>query len=128
MIRKRPCRICRKWFEPHPRAGCRQRVCSREDCQRERHRRACAAWRERDGPGEREERLRRRLVRQDNEAVPRQNVDPLSGLDWSAVRDAVGLEVAVVIEESGKLLVGWTRDTVHTQVIRTRRGSKRYGR
>jgi hypothetical protein len=77
---------------------------------------------------EREERLRRRLVRQDNEWAPRQNVDPLSGLDWSAVRDAVGLEVAVVIEESGKLLMGWARDTVYTQVIRTRRGSTKYGR
>jgi hypothetical protein len=41
MRRKRPCRICRRWFVPHPGAGDRQHVCSAVDCQRERHWRAC---------------------------------------------------------------------------------------
>jgi hypothetical protein len=27
MAKKRPCGICRRWFEPHPRAGDRQTVC-----------------------------------------------------------------------------------------------------
>ena len=61
MARKRPCRVCRRWFWPHPRAGDRQHTCSRPDCQRERHRRACAAWRLRHPDYDREDRLRRRL-------------------------------------------------------------------
>ena len=35
MLRKRPCRICRRWFQPHARAGERQRVCSEAACQRD---------------------------------------------------------------------------------------------
>jgi hypothetical protein len=34
---------------------------------------------------------------------------------WDAARDAVGLEVAVIVEETGKVLVGWARDAVHAK-------------
>ena len=57
MARKRPCRICRCWFLPHPRAGPRQQVCSRPECQRERHRRACADWRRRNPDYDAEDRV-----------------------------------------------------------------------
>ena len=61
MRRKRPCRVCRKWFLAHPRAGSRQKVCSSESCQRERHRRNCEDWRARHPDYDREARLRVRL-------------------------------------------------------------------
>jgi len=41
--------------------------------------------------------------------------DPLAEVLWDAARDAVGMEVAVIVEETGKVLVGWTRDAVHAQ-------------
>jgi hypothetical protein len=112
MVRKRPCRVCRRWFWPHPRAGDRQRTCSLPDCQRERHRRACASWRRRHPDYDREDRLRRRLQ------VPARAMAaaPLRGIDWSAARDAVGLQVAVVIEETGEVLQRWARDAVSAQV------------
>ena len=111
MARKRPCRICRRWFRPHPRAGDRQRICSSPDCQRERHRRACATWRRQHPDYDREDRLRRRLQ------VPEKATAaaPLRGIDWSAARDAVGLQVAVVIEETGQVLQHWARDAVSAQ-------------
>lgn len=113
MRRKRPCRICRKWFLPNARAGDRQEVCSRRECQRERHRRACADWHQRNPGYDREERLRRKL---ETEAEGnRLEVDPLAGVDWVAARDAVGLETAVLIKESGKVLVNWARDAVTRQ-------------
>lgn len=111
MQRKRPCRICRRWFVPHPRAGDRQRVCGREKCQRERHRRACQAWREREGDEERRHRLQQRL---------RANVGDLGSqagtVRWEVVRDAVGLEVAVIFEELQRLLEDAVRDAVSRQV------------
>ena len=112
MPRKRPCRICRRWFASHPRAGERQRTCSSPDCQRERHRRACASWRRRHPDYDREDRLRRRLQ------VPEKATAaaPLRRIDWSAARDAVGLQVAVVIEETGQVLQDWARDAVSAQV------------
>lgn len=106
MANKRPCRLCRRWFRVHPRAGARQRVCSSPSCQRERHRRACQEWHRRNPGYDREERLRRRLRR--GSSADRR-------LDWSVARDAVGLEVVVVIEEAAKDLQHWARDAVRGQ-------------
>lgn len=40
---KRPCSICRKWFQPDVRQKGRQKTCS-PDCQKELHRRQCDEW------------------------------------------------------------------------------------
>jgi hypothetical protein len=113
MVRKRPCRICRRWFRPDPRAGERQRTCGTTSCQAERRRRAVAAWRARHPDYDREDRLRRRLQ---SDAEQARGVDPMSGVDWGAARNAVGLEVAVVIEETSRVLATWTRNAVSLQV------------
>jgi len=113
MERKRPCRICRRWFRPHSRAGDRQHVCSRADCQRERHRRACQRWRQREAPAERAHRLRQRL----HEAADGQDAaGPGPRLPWDVVRDAVGPEVTVILEEISRLLADVVRDAVQRQV------------
>ena len=115
MTRKRPCRICRRWFTPHPRTGDRQRVCSAPGCQRERHRRACARWRGREAAAEQTHRLRQRI-----RAYPGGGngaaVVAEHRVHWDAVRDAVGPQVTVVIEEITKVLGDWVRDAVLGQV------------
>lgn len=118
MRRRRPCRICRKWFQVHPRVGSRQRVCSSAACQRERHRRACVAWHRRNPGYDREGRLQRKL----RPAPPPKPclgpplASPIGQLDWDEARDVVGLEVAVVIEASAKVLYRWARDAVIAQL------------
>ena len=124
MTRKRPCRICRRWFQPSPRAGDRQRVCSDAQCQRERHRRACVSWRRENAAAEKEDRLRQRL-REPAEAGPRA---VMAGLRLEAVRDAVGSEVAVIIEEMGEVLGGWVRDAVGFEAFGMMRESGRHAR
>ncbi len=114
MARKRPCRVCRKWFAPHPRAGSRQRTCGREECQRERHRRACGQWHERHPDYDRENRLRER-VRVEVAAGEPLARDPMAEVAWDAARDAVGMETAVIVEETGKVLALWARDAVRAQ-------------
>jgi hypothetical protein len=114
MARKRPCRVCGKWFEPHPRAGVRQRACGRDECGRERHRRACAAWHAQHPDYDRERRLRER-VRVERPGGTPLSRDPLAEIAWDAARDAVGLEAAVIVEETGKVLALWARDAVHAQ-------------
>lgn len=122
MSPKRPCRICRKWFEPSRRVGSRQRVCSAAECQQERHRRDCAAWRERQRDEERETQLRERLVPPRAPATApaagggMAPTAPLAEVAWAQARDVVGLEVAVFTEEIGKVLVRWVRDEVQRQV------------
>ncbi|HEX5659803.1 MAG TPA: hypothetical protein VFX59_21560 [Polyangiales bacterium] len=114
MAGKRPCRVCGKWFQPHPRAGKRQRACGRDECGRERHRRACAAWHEQHPDYDRERRLRDR-VRVEGAVGDALSRDPLAEIAWDAARDAVGLEAAVIVEETGKVLALWARDAVHQQ-------------
>lgn len=126
MARKRPCRICRKWFMPHPRAGDRQRVCGADSCQSERHRKACKAWRRREPDYDREDRLRRKLVKEQEAICPGGVLaDPLRRLDWSAARDAVGLEVAVTIEEAARVVQQWARDAVCRQVVTAQADDRR---
>ena len=108
MVKKRPCRICRRWFQPHPRAGDRQRVCGEAGCQRERHRRACAGWRAKEVEGIRRHRLRQRL-REEEGGV---GVGASGRVRWDAVRDAVGLEVAETMEVVTGEMESWVRDAV----------------
>jgi hypothetical protein len=42
--KKRPCKICRKWFIPDPRLGDRQKTCGEPECQRRWHTRKCSEW------------------------------------------------------------------------------------
>ena len=112
MARKRPCRICRKWFRPDARVGARQRTCGSAPCRRAWHRQSCRDWRRRNPDYDRDDRLRRRL-REQTEAA---RGDPLAPLNWQAVRDAIGLQVAVVVEETGRLLISWVRDEIALQV------------
>lgn len=106
--KKRPCKICRRWFEPHPRAGDRQRVCSKPACQQERHRRADRAWHGRNPDYDRKRRLRERLGDEPEPAEP----DPLDELDWRAAEEAVGPAHRVVIERAVRLLIAWAQDAV----------------
>ena len=42
--RKRPCRICRRWFLPDARLKDRQKTCGRAECKRKWHSKKCAQW------------------------------------------------------------------------------------
>jgi hypothetical protein len=42
--KKRPCRICRKWFTPSARVGDRQKTCGDHECMRKWHTKKCAEW------------------------------------------------------------------------------------
>src|SRR5690606_30805995 len=111
MTRQRPCRICRRRWQPHAGPGDRQRVGSDDECQRERHRRSCRRWREENREEEQADRLRAKL----REPPPPPPRAPMAGLRLEAVRDAVGPQMAVIIEETGEVLAGWVRDAVNGQ-------------
>lgn len=44
IFKKRPCKICRRWFRPNPRVGDSQMTCGNAYCKREWHRKKCAQW------------------------------------------------------------------------------------
>jgi hypothetical protein len=119
MLRKRPCRVCGKWFYPNVRAGDRQKVCSGAACQRERHRRNCSKYHLRQLPQVQEERVRRR-IRKDGNPEKKTGVDSsvLGQLDWQVVRDSVGAQSAVIIQETGRLVENELRDLVRAEVTK----------
>lgn len=84
------------------------------ECQRERHRRACKAWRVREGEAERRHRLRQRLRSPPSARTPRRAGGVVR---WDVVRDAVGLEVAVILEEMLRVLEDAVRDAVSGQAL-----------
>lgn len=134
--RKRPCRICRRWFLPAPRAGNRQYACSSPDCQRERHRRSCARWRSAERDAEHEHTLAQRLRAPVAELIalsapapthvavhapPGESPAPAPSSKRAAttgarqLRDAVGMELCVVLRIFAEHLLRLPRDAVATQ-------------
>lgn len=109
MTKKKPCRICKRWFQPNRRVGNRQKVCSDPKCQRERQRRNCEDWRRRNPDYDREDRLRRRLNREAKEGGLSGGNSLYRELNESAARKLVGLEVFVFVDEIGRHLIGETR-------------------
>ena len=125
VLKKRPCRICRKWFPPNPRAGDRQKVCGRPECQRKRNSRASAAWRRRNPDCGRSGRLRARInPTGDTGKKTLLSETPLSQVHWGAVQNAVGVDVAVITEEIAEVLHLWVKNAVGAE-IRVVRGLAR---
>ena len=114
MARTRPCRICHVWFLPVARAGDRQHVCGKPECQQEWHRRNCARWHESHPGYDQDTRLRKRLSK-DTSAEER-TADPLRAIDWDKAKAVVGLEMAVLVEETAKVVVLGARDPVRLQM------------
>lgn len=106
MPKTKPCMICRRWFAPHPRAGDRQKVCG--GCQGERHRRACAAWREAHPAYDR----MRRLKEASGLSSAGEAEASLEAVVWPVIEQAIGPAHRTVIEAITRLLLDHTRDAV----------------
>jgi len=114
MLKARPCLICRKWFRPDPMIGERQHVCGNPLCQKERHRRACAQFHERDPDYDLHTRFTAKLVKVDPGGKGR--AVPLEAIDWQYARKVVGLKITSLVEESGKVLLRQARDAASVQL------------
>ena len=90
-----PCLVCRIWFRPDPKVGKRQRVCNNPDCQREWHRRACAKVNQKNAEALKHDRVVKLLVKG----------SPPTAIDWPRARQEVGVKVAALIEEAGKVVL-----------------------
>lgn len=122
MPETKPCRICRRWFRPEPRAGKRQRVCSSEACQRERLRRNASAWRAANADRLEADRLREKLRVAPDPPSEVLAADPLAKIDPLAARIAVGLKAQVVLEEYVKVALRGPRIAVAPKTSLERRG------
>jgi hypothetical protein len=86
--RKRPCRICRRWFYPDPRAVARQRACSNHECQAVRRQKTQANWRAGNPSYAAAYRIDQRHNTPDPE--PLRIPAPLNQLPWDLAKDEFG--------------------------------------
>jgi len=112
--KKRPCRICRKWFTPDPRVGDRQKTCGDQECKRKWHTKKCAEWNRKNRNYAQENYFSDKLVlavRQSDDSkspslaaattnppVPGPSTAQFPRLPRSLIQEAMGAQHLVIIE------------------------------
>ena len=134
--KKRPCRVCRKWFVPNPRVDDRQKTCGNPECQRQWHIRTCAAWNKKNRSIFQENYLRRRLESSDDDQteLPPQPASPAvpplqfaTPLDYPrrVVQEVIGVQQLVIIEYIVRLLLRGVKEEIRPQVSEMQREFRR---
>jgi len=118
--RKRPCRICRKWFLPDPRVKDRQKTCGDPACQREWHRRQCAKWNKAHRHLFQETRLAAHL-----EAGPKDSPRSPPQLPVSSIQEVITPQLAVIIQYIARILLRGAQDMIRAQRLEINRISRR---
>ena len=123
--RKRPCRVCGKWFSPDPRLGERQKTCGAAQCQRQRHAVKCAEWNRKNRSCFRESYLKSRIDRTAAKHSPSPSApspenpaprgpSPLD-LPRKVVEEVMGTQQSVIIEYIVRLLLRGVQETISNQ-------------
>ena len=113
--RKRPCRICRRWFRPDVRVGDRQRTCREPDCQKARRQKTQASWRARNPGYATAHRITQ--CHQDKTADPARTPPPLNQLPWDLAKDQFGGQGADFIGVLGTLLLRTAKDQIRSYLV-----------
>jgi len=108
VCKKRPCRICRRWFMPNPRLKKRQRTCGDPQCKTEWHKRKCAEWNKNNPDYFRANYLQKKI----NGVISSDKTSSLispksrlkSGLPLEVVQEVFSLQHVIIIEYFGQLL------------------------
>jgi len=127
LSRKRPCRICGKWFVPNPRLGDRQKTCGGPECQRLWHARKCAEWNRKHRHLFQESYLKGRVLIGDSPEPPPSPAPPLMPitpvqhappLDYPrrVVQEVMGVQLLVIVEYIVRLLKRDVQEVIRSQV------------
>jgi hypothetical protein len=115
--RKRPCRICRRWFLPDPRLKGRQMTCGDAHCKRQWHRKKCQEWNLKNKDYFRSNYLHKKLDALSRDEQATQTLPPESttlvplksrlnsGLPLTYVQEVIGIKHLIIIEYLSQLLV-----------------------
>lgn len=122
--RKRPCRVCGRWFSPDPRLGERQKTCGAAQCQRQRHAIKCAEWNRKNRSCFRESYLKSRIDRPvehpsspcaPSPENPAFRGPPPLDLPRKVVEEVMGVQQSVIIEYILRLLLRGVQETIRDQ-------------
>ena len=114
--RKKPCRICRRWFQPDPRVGERQRACGKLDCQAARRQKTQASWRSRNRDYAIAWRIDQRAARAEP-PEPLRLAAPLNQLPWNVAKDQFGIQGADFIGITSALIIRTAKDQIRPYLL-----------
>jgi len=129
LCKKRPCRICRRWFMPDAKVKERQMTCGDEECQREWHRRKCKAWNKHNVEYFRANYLQKKLDTASESAKTSKSTQPESGstlpkkrpmnigLPLEVVQEVISIQQIVIIEYFGQLLIRHFQEALRRKLI-----------
>lgn len=127
--RKRPCRVCRRWFMPNAKVKGRQMTCGDKECQREWHRRTCKAWNKNNAEYFRTNYLQKKLnaasesaknststrAKRDAALSTGRSHNPLLPLE--VVQEVISIQQVVIIEYFGQLLIRRFQEVLRRKLI-----------
>lgn len=128
-VRKRPCRICRKWFRPNPRVGDRQKTCGDKVCQQKWHTKQCSHWNRNNSAYFREIYLSKKLAAATTNTSTNQTVNVIpsdvhiahsaksSKLPINLIQEVIGAQHLVIIEYLIRLLLNPFQEGMQSQLL-----------
>lgn len=135
--RKRPCRICRKWFCPDPRVGERQMTCGDKSCQDKWHTKKCFEWNNKNPAYFREIYLSKKLAvvnvttesvdhhspptNTKNSDLPIQQSSKSSQLPRNLIQEVISSQHLVIIEYVTQLLFNSFQEVTRRQLTEIKR-------
>jgi len=136
-LKKRPCRICRKWFTPDPRVGDRQKTCGDPECMRRWHAKKCAEWNKKNRTCAQENYLYDKLARatkqsEDSKKVSSANTPakPLPAffpqLPRCLIQEVMGVQQFVIIEHITQQLFRAVQEVISIQHTENTRDPSRF--
>lgn len=135
--KKRPCRICRKWFVCDPRLGARQQTCGSAECQRKWHARKCAEWNRKNRDYFQEIYIRKRIedceAHNKDRAISSSNASncfPKTGPPAApfppdfpppGFQEVIGIQQFIIIEYIIRLLTRGVQEAIKAQLVENKK-------
>jgi hypothetical protein len=110
-VRKKPCRICRRWFQPDARVGDRQRACGKPECQATRRQKTQSGWRKRNPDYGIAWRLDQRAAQTPPPEALRLPA-PLAQLPWNVAKDQFSPQGADFLGVMSALILRAAKDQI----------------
>jgi hypothetical protein len=137
LYKRRPCRVCGKWFTANPRLFDRQQTCGVMECQRKWHARKCSEWNRKNRAYFKEIYLRGRLESFGSDPPaespscsscrindPPRRSSPLE-LPQEVVQEVIDVKQAIIIEYIVRLLIRRFQEVIRTQLDEKQRETRR---